>query len=419
MALLFFSKTNDKGDLIESGELNRGQYFGELALTKGTERAATIKAHTNLTCLELTKEDFDDLLKPLSDIFAQRALEYTRIASETYRSLSCVSVDDQKNVSLEDDVIPTIETPLEKFKKLGLLGKGAFGLVTFVADPNSAMTFALKAIRKHDIVEHEQVEHIVNEKNIQMSLRSPFCVKLFRTYKDKYRVYLLLEACTGGDIFTILRKQRRFPESTARFYAGCIIAAFDHMHARDIIYRDLKPENLVLNESGYAKITDFGFAKKVEGKTNTVCGTPDYLAPEVIVGSGHGKGVDFWTLGVFMFECINGQAPFYAKKDMDRYRKILRSSVSFTKRMSKESKDIITKLLRKRPTKRLGIRKGQDVHDQDFFKKAEWDWPKFLKQEATPPILPKKVALKNANVSRYKVFNKDIECPFQEFEKEF
>jgi len=316
-------------------------------------------------------------------------------------------------------VIPSVTTPLEKMVNIGLLGKGAFGLVTYVQDSISKKKYALKAIRKHDIVERDQVEHIIAEKNIQMCLKSPFCVELYTTYKDKYRIYFLLEACTGGDIFALLRKRRRFSEKAARFYAACIISAYDHMHKLSIIYRDLKPENLVIHKSGYGKLTDFGFAKKVRGKTHTVCGTPDYIAPEVIVGIGHGRPVDFWALGVFVYECINGVAPFYAKKDMDCYKKILRTQIRFTKHMSEECIEFVRALLKKKPSRRLGIRKGDDIHTHNFFTKKAWNWKKFLKLKVKAPYPPKKVVLKDPNIPRYQAFNKDIDCPTQEFEKHF
>jgi len=412
------TKKNQQGKIIDQADLTVGKYFGELALTSGKERAATITAHAGLTCLELSKDDFENLMKPLAKVFKKREQTYLQITKTTYRRISAIECGvNEEEVKQEEELMLKVNTPLEKLTYIGLLGKGAFGLVTLVEDPVTENKYALKAIRKHDIVEHGQVEHIVNEKNIQNSLKTPFCVKLYRTYRDDFRVYFLLEACTGGDIFTVLRKRRTFNERATRFYSACIIAAFDHMHSRNIIYRDLKPENLVMDHTGYAKLTDFGFAKIVIDKTRTVCGTPDYLAPEVIIGRGHGKGVDYWTLGIFIYECINGVAPFYSKKDMDCYTKILRAPVTYTKRMSIESKQLVQKLLKKRAAKRLGVRKGDDVHQQPFFNK--WNWEKFLKLEIKAPYPPKKLALKDPNIPRYRAFDKDIACPFQEFEKLF
>merc|ERR1712129_387092 len=132
----------------------------------------------------------------------------------------------------------------------------------------------------------------------------------------------------GGELFTILRKMRSFDENTAKFYASCVEEAFDYMHERDIIYHDLKPENLVLTGNGYLKVTDFGFAKIVPNKTFTLCGTPDYLAPEIVTGQGHGKGVDWWTLGILIYEMLASFPPFFDDEPMMTYRKIIISSLS-------------------------------------------------------------------------------------------
>merc|ERR1719397_828631 len=200
---------------------------------------------------------------------------------------------------------------LKEFKTIGILGKGAFGLVSLVVDPYTKKSYALKAIKKQQIVELGQQSHIINEKNVMQKMHSKFLVNLRGTYKDNLRVYFLLDVCLGGELFTILRRRRYFNEGTSKFYAGCVVEAFDYMHSKNIIYRDLKPENLVLDSTGYLKVTDFGFAKVVKDKTFTLCGTPDYLAPEIVTGQGHGKGVDWWTLGILIYEMLASFPPFF------------------------------------------------------------------------------------------------------------
>merc|ERR1712061_614260 len=185
---------------------------------------------------------------------------------------------------------------LEKLKTIGVLGKGAFGVVTLVVDPASNKSYALKAIKKKQIADLGQQDHIVNEKDVMLLMDNEFLVNLRGTYKDKYRVYFLLDVCLGGELFTILRKRRYFNEKTSRFYTACVVEAFGYMHSINVIYRDLRPENLVLDEKGYLKVTDFGFAKQIVDQTYTLCGTPEYFAPEIVTGQGHGKGVDWWTL---------------------------------------------------------------------------------------------------------------------------
>merc|ERR1712117_459145 len=264
---------------------------------------------------------------------------------------------------------------LDQLETWGILGKGAFGLVSLVVDPNTNKSYALKAIKKAQIVELGQQSHIINEKRVMEKMNTPFLVNLRGTFKDKYRVYFLLDVCLGGELFTILRRRRYFNEATSKFYAGCVVEAFDYMHERDIIYRDLKPENLVLTSAGYLKVTDFGFAKKVDGKTYTLCGTPDYLAPEIVTGQGHGKGVDWWTLGILIYEMLASFPPFFDDEPMMTYRKIIQGKFKFPRYLSAQSKDLISKFLKPKATKRLGVIKGgaKLIRQHPWFKDFKWD----------------------------------------------
>ncbi len=211
----------------------------------------------------------------------------------------------------------------------------------------------------------------------------------------KLRVYFLLDVCLGGELFTILRSRRYFDEPTSKFYTACvgklhpspfsslkpfikskkiIVEAFAYMHKLDIIYRDLKPENLVLDTQGYLKVTDFGFAKEVPDKTFTLCGTPDYLAPEIVTGQGHGRAVDWWTLGVLIYEMLASFPPFFDDEPIETYRKIIRGRVKFPRYFSNEARDLIRGLLRNKPTKRLGILKGgaENIRRHGWFVNFSW-----------------------------------------------
>eukprot|EP00494_Astrolonche_serrata_P025298 UN25559 len=248
---------------------------------------------------------------------------------------------------------------LDELKTIGVLGRGGFGLVSLVVDPNTKEAYALKAIKKFQVIETGTQTYIVNEKDVMQRMDNPFLVNLCATYQDKTSLYFLLEVCQGGELFTILRNEKYFPEQTARFYAACVIEAFDYMHSKDIIYRDLKPENLVLHKTGYLKVTDFGFAKYCPDLTYTFCGTPDYLAPEVISGEGHGKGVDWWTLGILIYEMLSSVPPFADDDQVKTAQKIMREPVRFSNlAFSKESKTLIMNLLRKKATRRLGVIRG-------------------------------------------------------------
>jgi len=264
--------------------------------------------------------------------------------------------------------------------------------VSLVVDPNTGKSYALKAIKKYQIVDLGQQEHIVNEKDVMLLMNHPFLVNLRNTYKDPLRVYFLLDVCLGGELFGILRKARCFNEDTSRFFAACVIEAFAYMHGKNIIYRDLKPENLVLDNKGYLKVTDFGFAKQITGKTYTLCGTPDYLAPEIVTGQGHGKGVDWWTLGILIYEMLASFPPFYDDEALQTYRKIVKGRVKFPRFFSPQARDIIKSFLKNKPTKRLGIVRGGNVNmirEHDWFGGASFDWNGLTKFTLKPPITPK------------------------------
>merc|ERR1711937_507945 len=199
-------------------------------------------------------------------------------------------------------------------------------------------------LKKAEVVRLQQVEHMLSEKAILEILDHPFIVQLGGSFHDRKFLYMLLEYVVGGEFFTHLRKAGRFDNSTAKFYAAQVAMIFDYLHRQNIIYRDLKPENLLLDNQGYIKITDFGFAKRVAFKTYTLCGTPEYIAPEVLLNKGHGKGVDWWTLGILVYEMLAGQPPFVDDDPMGIYQQILAGKISFPRFFDRSAKSLIKKL---------------------------------------------------------------------------
>jgi len=378
----------------EKGSITKGMYFGERALMKEDKRAATITCRSNVTCLELTKRDFTELLGD-DDVMKEMKLQSTKEdeKSEAYRKSVAESKGKRSKGSAEEDtntIDPNVCT-LNELKTIGVLGKGAFGTVSLVVDKKNKKSYALKAIKKCQIVELGQQEHIVNEKDVMAFLNNPFLVNLRATYKDKLRVYFLLDVCLGGELFGILRKRRCFSEDTSRFYTACVVEAFAYMHSKDIIYRDLKPENLVMDGNGYLKVTDFGFAKKINGKTYTLCGTPDYLAPEIVTGQGHGKGVDWWTLGILIYEMLASFPPFYDEEALQTYRKIVKGKVKFPRFFSPAARDIIKAFLKNKPTKRLGILSNCNtdrIRTHEWFAGSGFSWNRFRAFKMKPPIKP-------------------------------
>ncbi len=291
------------------------------------------------------------------------------------------------------------ELTLTAITPCALLGRGNFGRVHLCRnESNHTELFALKVLARHFIVSNGWEILVENERNAMLELstmtKSPFLLKLFHSYSDKKNIYLLLELCQGGDLYNLLRitKGNRFSEEVAMYYMACVTLGLEAMHSRTIIYRDLKPENLMLDKSGLVKIADFGLAKKTL-RTYTVCGTPDYMAPEVIVSRGHAAAVDWWAIGVLLYEMVGAATPFYGKEAMDVYDAIIgHTDVDDLKwpevQFSPNAKNLITRLLHPKKTKRLGIvRPGvEGVKKHAFF--TGFDWAKLEKLEMEPPLKP-------------------------------
>jgi serine/threonine protein kinase len=282
------------------------------------------------------------------------------------------------------------------------LGTGSFGRVRFVTHKETGTHWAMKMLKKSEVIRLQQVEHILSEKAILAVLDHPFIVKLGGSFQDKKFLYMLLEYVVGGEFFTHLRKAGRFDNNTSKFYAAQIVSIFDYLHKQDFIYRDLKPENLLLDHQGYLKITDFGFAKRVAFKTYTLCGTPEYIAPEVLLNKGHGKGVDWWTLGILVYEMLAGQPPFVDNDPMGIYQQILAGKLAFPRYFDRSAKSLIKKLLTADLTKRYGCLKGgaNDIMRHKWL--AAVDFRSLLARRLTAPIIPRvKGATDTSNFDPY------------------
>merc|ERR1740138_1712545 len=220
---------------------------------------------------------------------------------------------------------------MKDFDLRSTVGTGTFGRVRVVKIKGSQdrSPFALKILKKSEVIRLKQVEHVKAEKEILMSIAHPFIVNLLTVFQDEKRLCMLLEYVNGGELFSYLRKEGRLPNEHAMFYSGEIVLAFQYLQSEHIVYRDLKPENLLIDTDGHMKITDFGFAKVVEDRTWTLCGTPEYLAPEIIQSKGHGKPVDWWALGVLIFEMLAGYPPFYDDNPFGIYQQVLEQDPQF------------------------------------------------------------------------------------------
>jgi protein kinase X len=311
----------------------------------------------------------------------------TTISRKNSEEDSCHYEEDLYNIrkSLADT-----DTDLSHYEQMCTLGTGTFGRVYLMRFKETEEYFALKVMPIRDIVRSKQIDHVHNEKQILESLQHPFIVRMHWAFHDQKCLFMLFDYIAGGELFSYLRFERHFTDETAKFYASEIVLALEYLHSKNIVYRDLKPENLLLDTDGHVVITDFGFAKVLKDtRTWTLCGTPEYLAPEVIEGKGHNTAVDWWSLGILIFEMISGAPPFSANNTLQIYEKIIENQPKFSEDFSEAAKDIVQKLLMIDRTKRLGNMKGKakDIKNHVWF--DDINWQDVYERRSEPPILPK------------------------------
>ncbi|KAI7875947.1 kinase-like protein [Lichtheimia hyalospora FSU 10163] len=284
---------------------------------------------------------------------------------------------------------PESKMTLDDFELLETLGTGTFGRVHLAKQREpSTSYYAIKVLKKAEIVRLKQIEHINSEREVLSQVNFPFIVQLCCTFQDTHNLYMVQEYVIGGELFRHLRKAGRFSTQTTQFYAAEIVLAIEYLHRKDIIYRDLKPENILLDSQGHIRITDFGFAKKVTDRTWTLCGTPEYLAPEIIQSKGHSKAVDWWALGILIYEMLAGYPPFYDDTHVGTYEKILAGKVRYPRHFDSAAKDLVKGLLVVDRTRRLGNLRGggNDIVQHKFFRGT--DWRGLLNRTVRAPLVP-------------------------------
>jgi serine/threonine protein kinase len=277
---------------------------------------------------------------------------------------------------------------LENFELKETLGTGTFGRVRLTNCNIDNKHYALKMLKKVDILRLKQVDHIKSEVRILSMIEHPFIVNMAGHFQNDQALFMVIEYVQGGELYSHLRREVRFSDEKSKFYATEIVLAFSYLHGLKVIYRDLKPENLLITAAGHVKITDFGFAKVVEDRTWTLCGTPEYLAPEIIQSKGHGKSVDWWALGVLIYEMLAGYPPFYDESPFGIYQKILAGRVEYPRHIDPKAKDCIKKLLAQDRTKRLGCIKGGAVSVKNHKWFAKLDWNAAFQCAIEPPFKP-------------------------------
>lgn len=276
---------------------------------------------------------------------------------------------------------------LESFEFLKVLGKGTFGKVILCREKPTGRLYAIKILKKEVIIQKDEVAHTQTESRVLRSTNHPFLTSLKYSFQTNDRLCFVMEYVNGGELFFHLSRERMFSEDRTRFYGAEIISALAYLHSQGIIYRDLKLENLLLDKDGHIKITDFGLCKEdiTYGRTTkTFCGTPEYLAPEVIEDNDYGRAVDWWGIGVVMYEMMCGRLPFYNRDHDVLFTLIIMGEVKYPRTLSAEARDLLSGLLIKDPSKRLGggPEDAKEIERHPFFSCINW---RELEQKRIPP----------------------------------
>ena len=347
----FYIIKSGKVDVIRDGiqvrSITKLDYFGERSVLFNENRTASVVASGAVSCWVLHRQDF------------------LRLIDESIRD------NLTKRIELQDDNIA-----LRDLVPVKVLGKGMFGNVFLVVDKNRNRLYALKTVSRRKIERYDIQENLVLERKILLQLDHNLILKLVRTFKDDKRIYFLTEFVRGLDLFDVLRQLNLVSDRDAKFYAACMVLMFEHLHERDIIYRDLKPENVMVDEDGYPKLIDFGIAKIVQGRTYTVVGTPHYMAPEVIVGKGYGLSSDYWSIGIILYEFVCGGVPFGEDEEDPYviYEKVIERKLSYPNFVDPRMpcKPMIEQLLSKNPAMRTGGA-NSSIKAHPWFHGFNWD----------------------------------------------
>uniref|UniRef100_A0A3B5LFR0 non-specific serine/threonine protein kinase n=1 Tax=Xiphophorus couchianus TaxID=32473 RepID=A0A3B5LFR0_9TELE len=329
--------------------------------------------------------------RPKPNTFIIRCLQWTTVIERTFHvdtpderdewaeaiQMVAESLAKQEEEGILCSPTSQIENTMNDFDYLKLLGKGTFGKVILVREKASGTYYAMKILKKEVIIAKDEVAHTLTESRVLKNTRHPFLTSLKYSFQTKDRLCFVMEYVNGGELFFHLSRERVFSEDRTRFYGAEIVSALDYLHSAKIVYRDLKLENLMLDKDGHIKITDFGLCK--EGITDTAtmktfCGTPEYLAPEVLEDNDYGRAVDWWGLGVVTYEMMCGRLPFYNQDHEKLFELILMEEIKFPRTLSADAKSLLSGLLIKDPNKRLGggPDDAKEIMRHSFFGTIDW-----------------------------------------------
>ncbi|XP_027888493.1 cGMP-dependent protein kinase 1 isoform X2 [Xiphophorus couchianus] len=383
-------KKPGRQEQIVLAELSERQWFGEKALWGEIIQPVNVMAIGEVTCLVIDRRTFRDVIKGSgSDSPPQ------------------LQQSNESKVEPKEDPASLAASTLSDFQIIRTLGLGEFSHVDLVQlKSNTRCVFAMRVLKKKLILNSGQREHILRERSILMEARCPFIVRLYKTFRDADHLYSLTEACLGGNLSRLLKEKGSIDDGSTKFYTACVVEALSFLHCRGVVFRDVKPENIVLDEQGYGKLIGSRCLKRVEvgKKTWTFCGTLGYMAPEIILSKGHNTSADLWSLGVFVFELLSGRLPFDGSDPL----KILTATVNgidqneFPKSFRKDACDFIQKLCRGNPSERLGSQRNgaKAIQKHKWFDGFNWDG--LCKRKLTPPLIPKvNLPLQSATCALY------------------
>ena len=299
------------------------------------------------------------------------------------------STESSSSLDSQKETISKTKT-MDDFQPLKLVGKGSFGKVILVKYFNNNKIYAMKILDKEEIIRRKQIKHTKTERLLLEKLNHPFIAQLQFAFQDAKKLYLVTEFMQGGELFFHIKRRSGFKEITAKIYMSQIFLAIDYLHKNGYIYRDLKPENILIDKEGNIKLTDFGLSKVVSNNennstTNTLCGTLEYIAPEIFKRKPYNKSIDWFSFGVVLYEMLTGQLPFNIKNeefDENKYK-----NINYPEKISPEAKELIEKLIEVEPEKRLGYNSSDEIRNSAFFK--EVDFEKVYNKQYKPPFKPR------------------------------
>ncbi|EFO19870.2 AGC/AKT protein kinase [Loa loa] len=381
-------------------------------LVRGLQWTTVIERMFNAETAEM-REGWINAIKVVSDSLKEsesemdtEMVEESNILSEVNRQTR--TTHEQLKISInsgERDIMSMADAAeaarrdkisLEDFEFLKVLGKGTFGKVILCKEQRTRKLYAIKILKKEVIIQKDEVAHTLTENRVLQRCKHPFLTELRYSFQTNDRLCFVMEFAIGGDLYYHLNKEVQlkragFSESRTQFYGAEIVSAVGYLHANNIIYRDLKLENLLLDKDGHIKIADFGLCKEdisFGDRTRTFCGTPEYLAPEVLEDNDYGRAVDWWGVGVVMYEMMCGRLPFYSKDHEKLFELILTGTIRFPSKLTVPARALLTGLLVKDPNQRLGggPEDAQEIMQHEFFN--DIDWEKLYQKEIAPPFRP-------------------------------